>query len=113
MLIDSIAARLLRIIFACYFLVTVVVTTIQLAAEYKHTQEGVLREIDAMQQTFGPGIADAMWRYNDDILRGILGGMRALPVVEGVKVENDSGEIVDAVGAVSDRKGRQLQADGA
>lgn len=113
LLIDSIAARLLRIIFACYFLVTVVVTTIQLAAEYKHTQEGVLREIDAMQQTFGPGIADAMWRYNDDILRGILGGMRALPVVEGVKVENDSGEIVDAVGAVSDRKGRQLQADGA
>ena len=113
LLIDSIAARLLRIIFACYFLVTVLVTTVQLTAEYRHTQQGVLREIDAMQQTFGPGIGDAMWRYNDDILRGILGGMRALPVVEGIKVENDAGVIVDAVGAVSDRKGRQLQADGA
>ncbi len=113
MLIDSIAARLLRIIFGCYFVVTVVVTTVQLTAEYRHTEQGVLREIDAMQQTFGPGIGDAMWRYNDDILRGILGGMRALPVVEGIKVENDSGEIVAAVGAVSDRKGRALHADSA
>ena len=97
---DSIAARLLRIIFCCYFLVTVVVTLVQLAAEYKHTKERVVLEIRAMQQTFGPGIADAMWRFNEDILRGILSGMSELPVVAGIKVADDHGKLVRAVGTV-------------
>jgi signal transduction histidine kinase len=110
-LLDSIAARLLRIIFGSYFVVTVIVTAIQLTAEYRHTEDRLGREIDAMQQTFGPGIADAMWRYNDDTLRGILSGMKELPVVVGIKVENDSGEIVRAVGDVSDRVGHRLTAD--
>jgi signal transduction histidine kinase len=105
----SIAARLLRIIFACYFLVTVVVTLVQLSAEYKHTKERVMVEIHAMQQTFGPGIADAMWRFNDDILRGILSGMKELPVVVGIKVVDDKGRIERAVGTVLDQ-GRKLSA---
>jgi signal transduction histidine kinase len=112
-LLDSIATRLLRIIFGSYFVVTLVVTAIQLTAEYRHTEDRLVREIDAMQQTFGPGIADAMWRYNDDTLRGILSGMKELPVVVGIKVENDSAEIVRAVGTVNDRSGRRLQADAA
>jgi signal transduction histidine kinase len=110
-LFDSIAARLLRIIFASYFLVTLAVTAVQLTAEYRHTEDRLGREIDAMQQTFGPGIADAMWRFNHDTLRGILSGMKELPVVVGIKVENDSGEIVHAVGAISDARGRKLIAD--
>jgi signal transduction histidine kinase len=89
----------------------VVVTGTQLAAEYRHTEDKLLREIDAMQQTFGPGISDAMWRYNDDILGGILAGMRALPAVEGVKIENDGGQIVHAAGAVSDSAGNAFHAD--
>ena len=112
-LFDSIAARLLRIIFGSYFVITVVVTAIQLTAEYRHTEDRLGREIDAMQQTFGPGIADAMWRYNYDTLRGILSGMKELPVVVGIKVESDSGEIVHAVGAISDARGRKLSADAA
>jgi signal transduction histidine kinase len=106
----SIAARLLRIIFACYFVVTVVVTAFQLAAEYKHTRTRVEREIEAMQHTFGPGIADAMWRFNDDIMRGILAGMKELPVVVGIKVVDDQGKLVRAVGTVLDGKGARMQA---
>jgi signal transduction histidine kinase len=108
---DSIAARLLRIIFCCYFIVTVVVTLVQLTAEYKHTEERLVQEIRAMQHTFGPGIADAMWRFNDDVLRGILSGMKELPVVAGIKVADDSGKIVRAVGTVLDEQGVKLAAD--
>jgi signal transduction histidine kinase len=109
-LVDSIAGRLLRIIFACYFIVTVLVTATQLSAEYQHTKDRLLREIAAMQQTFGPGIADAMWRYNDDILRGILSGMRELPVVVGIKVADEQGKVVRAVGTVLDAKGATMTA---
>ena len=107
---QSIAARLLRIIFGCYFLVTLVVTVVQLAAEYKHTRTRVESEIEAMQQTFGPGIADAMWRFNDDIMRGILAGMKQLPIVVGIKVVDDQGKLVRAVGTVIDEHGRHMQA---
>jgi PAS domain S-box-containing protein len=110
-LFDSIAARLLRIIFACYFVVTVIVTCIQLAAEYRHTEQRLLQEIQAMQQTFGPGITDAMWRFNEDVLRGILSGVNELPIVIGVKVVDAEGKLVRALGTVQDPGGPKLQAD--
>jgi len=110
-LIDSIAARLLRIIFSCYFVVTVVVTALQLGAEYTHTRNRVEKELAAMQQTFGPGIADAMWRFNDDILRGILSGMAEMPAVVGVKVIDERGALVRAVGTVADADGTRKRAD--
>ena len=106
----SIAARLLRIIFGCYFIVTVVVTVIQLSAEYKHTRTRVESEIEAMQHTFGPGIADAMWRFNDDIMLGILTGMKELPIVVGIKVVDDQGKLVRAIGTVLDERGKHMQA---
>lgn len=109
--IDSIAGRLLRIIFGCYFVVTILVTSIQLTAEYKHTEDRLVQEIQAMQHTFGPGIANAMWRFNDDILRGILSGMKALPIVVGIKVEDEQGKIVRAVGTISDSSDQKLTAD--
>ena len=110
-LFDSIAARLLRIIFACYFVVTVIVTAVQLAAEYRHTEQRLLNEIDAMQQTFGPGITDAMWQFNDDVLRGILSGVAELPVVVGVKVVDSEGKLMRAAGTIVGADGRTLQAD--
>src|SRR5204863_6656587 len=112
-LVDSIAARLLRVIFGCYFVVTVVVTCIQLAAEYRHTERRLLDEIQAMEQTFGPGITDAMWRFNDDVLRGILSGVKQLPIVIGVKVVDAQGKVVRAVGVVQNEAGRRLRADAA
>ncbi len=104
----SIATRLLRIIFGCYFMVTVVVTVVQLTAEYKHTRTRVESEIEAMQHTFGPGIADAMWRFNDDIMRGILSGMKELPIVVGIKVVDEQGKLVRAVGTVLDEQGKRM-----
>ena len=107
----SIANRLLRIIFASYFGFTVLVTAIQLVAEYRHTEGRVNAEIQAMGQTFGPGIADAMWRFQDDVLQGILVGMNELPTVIGVKVLGPDHKILHAVGTIADQDGRPSSAD--
>lgn len=109
----SIANRLFRIIFGAYIAFTLVVTGIQLFAEYRHTENRVNQEIQALQQTFGPGIADAMWRFQDDVLYGILAGMKELPILVGVKVENESGRLVHAVGTVMDQNGQRMRADAA
>lgn len=106
----SIASRLLKIIFGSYFAFALVVTVFQLLAEYRYTENRVNAEIQAMRQTFGPGIADAMWRFQDDVLTGILVGMNALPTVVGVKVLDPGGTMVRAIGTVLDQDGRHLLA---
>ncbi|MDP1636294.1 MAG: hypothetical protein Q8L69_16630 [Gallionellaceae bacterium] len=107
----SIAGRLFRIIFGCYFIVTLLVTCVQLIAEYRDAETRVTAEIKAMQQTFGSGIANAMWRYEDDVLLGILRGIKELPIVVGVTVEDKEGNLVHAVGMVKDKNGINLLAD--
>lgn len=107
----SIAGRLFRIIFGSYIAFTLVVTSVQLVAEYRHTEARVNEEIQALRQTFGPGIADAMWRFQDGVLRGILIGMKELPILVGVKVEDESGRLVHAVGTVMDKDGHKMRAD--
>lgn len=107
----SIAIRLFRIIFGAYIAFTLLVTSIQLVAEYRHTENRVNEEIQALRQTFGPGIADAMWRFQNGVLQGILVGMKELPILVGVKVEDESGRLVHAVGTVMDRSGHKMRAD--
>jgi len=111
----SIANRLLQIIFVVYFGITLVVTLVQLYSEYRHAEGRVHAEIEAMRQTFGPGIANAMWRFQQDVLHGILRGMSALPTVAGVKVLDQNGQLVSAVGTVLDAQGQPALAgpDGA
>ncbi len=108
----SIAARLLRLIFAAYFVVTLVVTAVQLGAEYRHTEQRVLSEIAALDRTFGPAISEAVWRFNQDVLRGLLAGVQEVPIVLGVKVVDAKGDVIGAVGEVRDREGRPLRMDG-
>ncbi len=107
----SIAGRLFRIIFGAYFIVTLLLTCVQLIAEYRDTETRVAAEIKAMQQTFGPGIANAMWRYEDDVLLGILRGIKELPIVVGVTIEDEKGNLLHAIGRVQDKNGAGLLAD--
>ena len=108
---SSVARRLFRIIFGSYFVFTLLVTVIQLGAQYRLTEHRVNAEIQSMRQTFGPGIADAMWHFQDDVLRGILVGMNALPVVVGVKVLDPNGNLVRAMGTVIDPGGQRVRVD--
>ncbi|MDO9010933.1 MAG: ATP-binding protein [Gallionella sp.] len=107
----SIARRLFRIIFGAYFIVTLLLTCVQLIAEYRDSETRVTAEIKAMQQTFGPGIANAMWRYEDDVLLGILRGIKELPIVVGVTIEDEKGNLLHAIGVVQDKNGAGLLAD--
>ena len=107
---SNLAERLLRIIFGCYFIVTLVVTCAQLTAEYRHTKDRVTEEIGAMEHTFGPGITGALWRFNGEVLGSIVTGVRALPIVVGVKVEDEQGKLVRAIGTVDDARGKRMEA---
>jgi len=109
--IRSIASRLLRIIFGCYFVVAVLVTCTQLMAEYHHTEDRFMDELKAMDSTFGAGIGNEVWTYSQKGLQGILLGIVNIPIVTGVKVEDQAGNLIAAIGAICDHDGNDLYAD--
>ena len=96
------AKRLIRVIFGCYFVVAAALTAVQLAVEYDDAHEHLQRDVAALERTFGPGLEDALWRFNGEVLRGILAGMREIPVVVGAEVRDEAGRRLEAVGSVDE-----------
>jgi diguanylate cyclase (GGDEF)-like protein len=107
----SLAVRLLRSVFGAYFVVTLVATTIQIGVEFHQAEARLSVNIAALERTFGAGIADAVWGLNDDVLFGILSGAVALPQVVGVKIVDEHGAQLDALGLIRDADGSLVRAD--
>lgn len=111
---NSLAVHLLRIIFGSYFVVTLIVTCVQLTADYQNTKSSVQDELMAMDQTFGASLASSMWRFQGDVQKATLTGISNLPVVTGVKIEDPQGRLMLALGNIVDGNGKQIhvEADG-
>lgn len=96
----SIALHLLLVIFGVYFLVAVLVTVVQLYKEYENTKKEFYDEIQTLPATFGKGISESVWTYNQELLQSILQGMYNLPIVVGVKVKSLDHKTDFQIGAV-------------
>ena len=101
---QSIALHLLTTIFGFYFLVTVVVTVVQLYKEYEDTKINFYKEIQTLPATFNRGIIDSVWTYNNELLQSILLGMYNLPIIVGIKVESLDHKMDLQIGTVLNEK---------
>ncbi|MDM8535380.1 ATP-binding protein [Desulfobacterales bacterium HSG17] len=108
---QSIAGQLLKIIFGLYFILAVIVTGIQLTAEYYHTKDSILKEIQKLPVTFGPGISASLWSYNDELLHSILMGMNEIHIVAGIKTRDGQGKDIISVGSAPDANGNIIKFD--
>jgi signal transduction histidine kinase/CheY-like chemotaxis protein len=97
---DSIATRLLRVVFSFYLILVGAVTGSQVAAEYIHTKNQVLDELEILSQVFFPPLAQALWELNKKQLQSTLDGIAKLPDVVGVEVVNAKGEYLGERGNV-------------
>jgi len=53
---DSIAAKMLKIVFSIYLLVAMLVTGFHMVAEYYNTKETIYDELKVIQRTIGTGL---------------------------------------------------------
>lgn len=97
---DSIATRLLRVVFSFYLILSVSVTAAHIAAEYRHTRNLVLQELKILEQTFQPSLEQALWEMNNNQLQSTLLGIMHLPNVVGIEIVNDKGEYLGEMGEV-------------
>ncbi|NQZ60511.1 MAG: hypothetical protein HRT88_23945, partial [Lentisphaeraceae bacterium] len=84
-----IAKKLLKTVFAIYFCLTIVVTSLQMYAEYHQTQKAVQEELKTIKDTFHGSLANAIWDMKESQVKEIGDGMLALPFIKGVVINYD------------------------
>lgn len=98
---NSIGVMLLRIVFGCYLMVTIVSTTLQLYKEYSFVEEEVITELSNVGRSFEEALASAIWAFDPTAINSILSGMQKVDAVAGVEVKNSDGKTEASAGFLS------------
>lgn len=106
---NSIATRLLKIIFGLYLIVTIIITALQMVTEYELTQNTVHDEIKTLPQTYGPSLGEALWTFNKSSLHNLLVGMKQIPTVTGVQIKHENE--ITAIGLIENDSDEYIEYD--
>lgn len=90
----------MRIVFALYCVVAVVVTSIHIIEEYSHTQETIQEELKSCEAIFGDILGKALWDLDREHIRDTLSSVLELPVVVGVEVQGEDHVTIDSLGTL-------------
>ncbi len=90
---SPLARVLLRRIAVWYLLFAVAVTGAQLYIEYRNIRLDVVHTLDALSRTFAPGVAAALWDYQEDLLKSLARGIGEHPLVVTVDISDLHGRI--------------------
>ncbi len=95
----SISKQLIKVVFAFYCAIALGVTAIHIFAEYRHTRDVVLKELQSNEVIFGSVLAAALWNLDRDQVDTVLEAVSAIPIVTGIKV-TQGGQLFLARGVV-------------
>ncbi|MFL0801718.1 MAG: EAL domain-containing protein [Agarilytica sp.] len=95
---NSIGVMLLRFVFGCYLVVTIMVTASQLYFEYSNVEKEVITELYNVGRSFEDGLGSALWTLDANVINSILVGVQKIEAVAGVRVVNQDGVMEGGVG---------------
>ncbi|ATC95631.1 sensor histidine kinase [Pseudoalteromonas tunicata] len=98
MLQKSLSKRLLTSVLSVYFLLTFIVTCGQVIAEFYNAKDYIRNELTTLQKTFSGSLTRAIWELNTQQTVTIAEGLLAIPMIEGIIVRDDTGEIISQLG---------------
>jgi diguanylate cyclase (GGDEF)-like protein/PAS domain S-box-containing protein len=99
-LMQSLTARLFRLVFGWYLALAILVTAVQLGLEYSSISQTIHRDLEALGRSFQPGVADALWSFDRSQLVVMANGMVQTGFVTGAKIEAANGEVLALAGVV-------------
>ena len=103
----SISRRLLVSVLSVYFVLTFIVTCIQIVAEYSNTKNYISNELRTLENTFSASLTRAIWELNTPQVVSISEGLIAIPMIEGVLIRDDNCELLTQMGEVSNFEASQ------
>lgn len=102
MAIKSISSSLLTRVLSVYFLLTLIVTAIQIGAEYFDTKRVLIAELQNQQSTFNGSLTRSLWEFNSNQIKTIANGLISIPAIAGVLIRDDAGNILVQLGDTSE-----------
>ncbi|MDD2729453.1 response regulator [Malikia sp.] len=92
--LQTLSRRILRrILLGCLGL-TLVLGLAHAGWEYSKTMGRVSSEFERLSHSFAPGLVDALWYYQEELVQTMVQGIAENPVVGSVRVEDAAGQVV-------------------
>ncbi len=98
---DSLATKLLRTVFSFYVVIAVAVTVAHMVIDYNYQKDNITKDLKNIQKTFEKGLSVNLWQLNQEALETAVKGMLEVPMIVGVKIQNEDGIEVVCGGIIS------------
>ncbi|MFD2164676.1 sensor histidine kinase [Thalassotalea euphylliae] len=102
MKVTSISRKLLSRVLSLYFLLTLIVTGVQIFAEYFNAKSHINSELLTLEQTFSGSLTRAVWELNTQQAIDIANGLVAIPMIKGIKVTDENNQVITQLGEIGD-----------
>lgn len=90
----SIARTLLTSVLTVYFLLTLIITTGQIAFEYNYTRDALLEDLRNQHHIFATSLSRALWEFNHEQKEALADGLMNIPAVNGIIFRDDQKQIL-------------------
>ena len=97
---NSIATKLLTIVFSMYFLVALSVTVAHIVNEYTEAKKVILMELQGYSDAYSLGLIQALWSLDEAQIQSILAGMMKISSITGVQLQEDFEKIRYTAGEI-------------
>jgi signal transduction histidine kinase len=101
MKVTSISRKLLARVLSVYFVLTFIVTCVQIGAEYINTKSHINSELLTLEKTFSGSLTRAVWELNTQQAIDIAEGLVAIPMIKGIMVTDENDQIIAQLGETS------------
>jgi len=109
MKITSISRKLLSRVLSLYFLLTLIVTGVQIFAEYYNAKSHINSELLTLEKTFSSSLTRAVWELNTQQAMDIANGLFAIPMIKGVRVTDEYNAVITQLGEIDDDRAYQFE----
>jgi len=94
----SISRKLLTRVLSFYFILTFLVTCVQIGAEYITAKSHINSELLTLEKTFSSSLTRAVWELNTQQAIDIAEGLVAIPMIKGIKVTDENNQVITQLG---------------
>lgn len=100
----SLSRKLLARVLSFYFVLTFLVTCVQIGAEYINTKSHITSELLTLEKTFSGSLTRAVWELNTQQAIDIADGLVAIPMIKGITITDENEQIIAQLGLVADEE---------
>ena len=101
MKLNSLSRKLLTRVLSFYFVLTFIVTCVQIGAEYINTKNRIASELLTLEKTFSGSLTRAVWELNTQQAVSIAEGLVAIPMIKGITVTDENNSIIAQLGVAT------------